>query len=328
MIDRENIHQKSDQIVDVSTWDYHDEYEVFPTGAREKSLRVCPQMNDFDFCIPNHKYLFKESMWSVKNPEEPRHPEQYWSEIMAFKIGRLMGVNIPPAFVAWNSNTGEPGALIEWYTGYDSGVTERVVQGGDYMQRMIPNYDRDKGTQHNLNSLITMSKVFAKYDLKQDWKEYWGICLLFDAVIGNSDRHQDNWEIVWDGKEIRFSPYFDNGTSLGHELFTKKFNKMMNDPNMLNAYINRGKHHMKWNLGEPNRLPLIEGVVRYCTKFPEVIPLLLKKLQWDINDLSKILGELTTFDIKSPLTNKRTDFILKLTSTRKNLLTERIENII
>lgn len=330
MIDRESVHQKNNQIIDISSWNSHGEFEVFPVGARDKSLRICPDTFEFDFCIPKHKYLFKEAIKSAKDPREDRYPDQYWSEIIAFKIGRLMQLSIPPAFVAINSETGEPGSLIEWFTGYSFHIDERYTPGGDYMQAMIEGYDRDKGREHNLNTIFSFSRLLKQhYNLNQDWKEYWGLCLCFDALIGNTDRHQENWGVLWNKSSgnCRFAPFFDNGTSLGHELFPSKFLKTIKDEQMLAAYVRRGCHHMKWNLGERRRLPLIEGVRLYCEKFPNIIQVLVDKLNWKDDTLAEILSELTTFNIKSPLTSERTEFIFKLTQYRKNLLLKTLESV-
>ncbi len=105
-----------------------------------------------------------------------------------------MGLSIPPVFVAINSETDEPGAIIEWFFGYDSNTEERYSSGGGHMQQMINGYDHRKGRQHNLESIITFSRALAQHkNLSHSWKEYWGLCLCFDALIGNTDRHQDNW---------------------------------------------------------------------------------------------------------------------------------------
>jgi hypothetical protein len=55
---------------------------------------------------------------------------------------------------------------------------------------------------------------------------FWAKALTFDALIGNTDRHQDNWGIIITRqteapnkiKKMRISPVFDNGTSMGHEI--------------------------------------------------------------------------------------------------------------
>lgn len=328
LIDRENIHQKADQIIDISTWPSHEDYEVFPIGARNKSLRICPDTFEFDFCIPKHKYLFKEAIKSAKDPRKERHPDQYWAEIIAFKIGRLMQLSVPPAFAAINSETGEPGSVIEWFAGYPSYVDERYSHGGDHMQAMVKGYDREKGGQHNLNTILSFSRLLKQHgSLNHDWKEYWGLCLCFDALIGNTDRHQENWGVIWGNDYSKFAPFFDNGTSLGHELFPTKFSKCIKDDNMLAAYVRRGCHHMKWGIEDTKRLPLIDGVILYCKKYPDIIAILIDKLCWKDSDLIEILSELTTFDIKSPLTPERAEFIFKLTLYRKNLLLQNLESI-
>src|SRR5215467_5980582 len=57
--------------------------------------------------------------------------------------------------------------------------------------------------------------------------EWWAGVLAFDALIGNTDRHPENWGFL---KRIyaaqppgwSFAPIFDNGTSLGYELVEER----------------------------------------------------------------------------------------------------------
>lgn len=325
MINRCDVSQAEDEIVDISEWTVHEDYEVYPVGARDKSLRICPN-DDYSFCLAGHKYLFKESIKSVQDPSKPKFPDQYWAEIIAFKIGRLMGLSIPPTFVAYNPETGQSGALIEWFTGYPGQHVERFVAGGDIMQEMIEGYDRDKGRDHNLNTISIFSKALnQKKFLSHNWKEYWGLCLCFDALIGNTDRHQENWGLLWtinspENISARFTPYYDNGTSLGHEIFPNKFSKFMTDPVMLNAYISRGRHQMKWDLSDDKRLPLIGGVIKFAKKHPEVILSILKSLDWDDRILEHSLNKLVLFGIDTPLSQERAEFIHFLTISRKKIL--------
>ncbi len=86
-----------------------------------------------------------------------------------------MRLQVPPVFVAVNSTTGEPGSLCEWFIGYSADIEERSTPGGEYMQKMIAGYDRDKGRQHNLTSIISFSRAMAiSKKLTHSWKEYWG----------------------------------------------------------------------------------------------------------------------------------------------------------
>ncbi|MCY4329426.1 MAG: HipA domain-containing protein, partial [Endozoicomonadaceae bacterium] len=314
--------QKSDEIVDVTGWSAKG--IAYNVGAREKSLLVCPADCDFSFCHKNHKYLFKETMKQTKDPSKDKYPDQYWAEIMAFHIGILMGIDVPPAFVAINSKTGNPGALIEWFTNDN----ELSVSGGDYMKSRITDFDEKRGAQHNLLTILAISKTWSdKGILSHDWQEYWGLCLCFDALIGNTDRHQENWQAIWKGSEsVRFSPLFDNGTSLGHEIFPNKFDQIRNKP-WREGYLRRGKHHMKWSLNSEQRLNFIDGVIKYCEKFSNITQLLLERLSWDESLLWEQLKYLTRFKIKSSLTIKRAEFVFKLTCARKLLLTERLEKL-
>lgn len=251
-IDRDCIDQRPDQIIDIADWAIYGDYEVFPEGARDKSLRISPDPAPHAFCLPGHRYLFKEAIKSAKKPGQPRHPDQYWAEVIAFRIGRLMGLTLPPVFVAIDSTRDEPGTINEWFMGYSPDSDERYSAGGDSMQRLITGYDRHKGHQHNLKTITALSRGLSiKGQLEHDWRNYWGLCLCFDALIGNTDRHQENWGLIWrdNGSTGRFTPYFDNGTSLGHELQPQKMGRMMRDRNELDAYLNRGQHHMRWSPG-------------------------------------------------------------------------------
>jgi hypothetical protein len=330
MIDREGIYQKPDQIIDIANWNIHQDYEVFPVGAREKSLRVCPVKAPFDFCIPGHRYLFKESIKSAKNPDQSRYPDQYWAEVIAFRIGRMMKLRLPPVFVAIDSTRNEPGTLNEWFLGYPNSPEERFFAGGEYMQRLIPGYDREKGKQHNLMTIIKLSKVLerGKY-LSSDWQHYWGLCLCFDALIGNTDRHQENWGLIWSETDhpAKFTPYFDNGTSLGHELQQDKMQSMMRDHHQLACYIRRGCHQMRWHSGDNQRLSLTEGVVRYCEHFPRIRPILIELLAGLCKDeIRQHLHDMTLFDIPHPLTQQRADFVAFLTLKRRDGLLQALEN--
>jgi len=112
-----------DQVFEVSTWERDAEFGVFPQGARAKDALFAPSVAPEPVIVPGKRYLFKKSKRS--------YPDQFWGEVIAYRIGCLLGVHVPPAFVATNAETGQAGALIEWF--YEDG-RERYVHGGDFMQ--------------------------------------------------------------------------------------------------------------------------------------------------------------------------------------------------
>jgi hypothetical protein len=320
---RKIIKQEPSDVIDISTWQPDSEFDPYPKGARAKNAIFSPQDGAPAFIIPDHRYLFKHS--------SHRYPEQFWIEIIAYFIGNLMDVPVPPAFVAFDSRSRQSGALIEWFYGYPKDQPVRYVEGGDFMVRMIPGYDREKGTQHNFKSISILTRVLMdKGLLAEDGVEYWCKVLTFDALIGNTDRHQDNWGILWKGSGdkrgcVSFSPAFDNGTAMGGEIVEKNFVKF-NDPSYLMHYINKGTHHMKWDIRDSARLSHADMLVRLITKYPEKKETMLKSLLFDVDELKYFIDRLTTFKVPLPLSEARAAFITKLIRLRRQLLIGTIES--
>lgn len=48
----------------------------------------------------------------------------------------------------------------------------------------------------------------------KDFKSKFWYMYLFDAILGNRDRHAGNWGFVYSGGTIKIAPIFDNGASL------------------------------------------------------------------------------------------------------------------
>lgn len=99
------IKQKPSEVIDISTWQPDSEFDPYPKGARAKNAVFSPAKGAPSFIVPDHRYLFKHS--------SHRYPEQFWIEIIAYFVGNLMDVPVPPAFVAYDSKTQQSGALIE-----------------------------------------------------------------------------------------------------------------------------------------------------------------------------------------------------------------------
>lgn len=312
------IEQPPEQPVDVARWAADDEFGVYPEGARDKSLLHSPDPAPFPFLVPNHRYLFKHSI--------ERYPEQFWAEVIAYRTGCLLGVPVPPAFVAFDSDTGVCGSLIEWFLNYPDEPEERYVPGGDIMINLIEDYDRKKGTQHNFSSVALFHKLLRNvWSIDTDWKNYWCDMLLFDALIGNTDRHQDNWGLLWghdaSGKpRVRPAPVFDNGTSLGHEILEQKMNKFSDREN-LERYVTRGHHHMRWRQTDPKQQGHSEMMGTLVDLYPELESRIVSRLKaFDMEAFTSMIKVLTEFELLAPLSSMRAEFVIKLTEFRYNVL--------
>lgn len=135
---------------DVAAWATGSDMEVFPEGTRDKRTLFTSDEPLSDVLKPSWRYLFKES--------DRRFPDQFWGEIVAYRIGCLLGVAVPPAFAAWNSTSGKCAALIEWF--YREGE-DRLVLAGNLLQREKPDFDRRRGTDHNMRDNVVLLRTVA-----------------------------------------------------------------------------------------------------------------------------------------------------------------------
>lgn len=310
--------QLVDQVINISQWPEDQNYAgVFPKGARIKSAYFCPDPSPYPFLIPKHRYLFKQSSHN--------YPEQYWVEIFAYRFGSLIEVCVPPTFVAHKDNE-TFGALIEWFYDTNDKSFLDYVDGGNIMRAAIPNFDSKKGKEHNFTTLN--DKILGGSEKENC--DFWAKVFTFDALIGNTDRHQDNWGIIFyknlkDPQQVKgfFAPAFDNGTSMGHEILAEHFYKYDN-PKKLEKYILKGVHHMKWDRNDTKRTQHAEFIVKFVKLYPQTKKTILNCLSFKKESVEQILQTLTQVQVKLPLSQARASFMLKLILERQKILQERI----
>jgi hypothetical protein len=265
------------QVVDVSAWVIN-EAEPYNQGARDKFRVRVPVNTEYSFLVPGHEYLFKKPM---RRGCGALHHEQFWSEVVAYHVGLALGIEVPPAFVAYYRNPKteaiDYGSLIEWYYHYphdDPFIKLRT--GGDLLSQLHQDYDVEKGHQHNIESVLSIATQCEVPEPEQTW----AAVLLLDSLIGNTDRHHDNWKIAkyqQKGRHpyYRLSPAYDNGTSLGYELDAQALTTKN-----ITAYLNKGKHHMGWAM-QPKawrRIQHSDMLVRLASTHPELQPWLYGRL--------------------------------------------------
>ncbi|WP_186184500.1 HipA domain-containing protein [Burkholderia gladioli] len=301
---------KQREIIDVVHWETDAEFGVFPQGARAKEAVFAPADTGHDPLRPGHRYLFKRS--------KKAYPDQFWGEIVAYRVGSAMGLEVPPAFAAFNSGTQYSAALIEWFYVHPA----RFVHAGDYFQRIIPEFDRTRGRQHNLVDTRRILRTFHHGQfLRSDWRQWITDMFVFDSVIGNTDRHQDNWGLIFyldphtSKGAARLAPLFDNGTSLGHEMFPERI-AGWRDENF-QKYIDRGRHHMSAARGEeclstPHRT-MVQNVIN---EWPETRLVAHQRLALLAQALPDMLTDLEAMGGTVPLTNARARFMHRLLSIR------------
>ena len=331
---------------DIRNWN---EQQWFNTGGTRDKKYVQSPEGEF--------YYFKTSM--VKPGKDYRY--EFWSEVIASQIGLLYGFDMLPYHVAFD---GEKVGCIS-KSMFTPGQ-EELIEGGKFLQAFDNTFDPSDRRLRKMYSFQLIESTLKFFDYNKHVKDIIEI-LVFDALIGNSDRHQENWAFItrlsivshsivnieelvkekkidafplffrnlikkfllnkdatglneegkrmklYFNKDVRFSPIYDSGSSLGRELVEKKVESMLKNNQELEAYINRGESEIHWENEKPKFFKMIENI-QQSQYAPELIAI-LNRLKTRHNG-QKIASIINTIDDCLP---PELQFI-KIPQKRKELL--------
>ncbi len=292
-----------------------------PKGSREKQwvlkdvtgLRKPGSKVDF--------FLFKES--------HRRYPAEFWAEVVASGIGRIVGVPTPETYCAHMDD--KYAALIKFFLKIEWNEkdqryqqVETLLEGGDIIVGIDPTFDRKVGEKHNI---FLVEKIFSRWKPDRLFEEFLKI-LIFDAIIGNTDRHQDNWGFIRNNKtgEIHLAPAFDNSTSLGSELIEEKLAGYLDQNEVkLKQYIRKGKAHIRWSengndLIRINHFELLKNIASKRKFVVEYIAEMTRFSDQQVKDLLDGWAKIKINNSKYSLSAIRRNLMLRIICLRRDLL--------
>ncbi|MEK6263776.1 MAG: HipA domain-containing protein [Clostridium sp.] len=240
-------------IVDYSHWNIYD-------GASEGSGR-----SDKDWLINNATKeigLFKYT----KSDKTTEHV----SEKLASDLAGLIDLECAKIEIGeYKSRIGSMSYLI-------NKKTEILVEGIYLINRKYPNYN-SQTMYDSLNeeyySLEMIIKSLAEYNLSKNFFKI----LIFDFLIGNTDRHQNNWAVIQCGNSVRICPIYDNGSSLCCYFKEENLDYYLGkDKVRFNAIVNsKSKSRIRINKKlkkEPTHLEMLEYIkLNYCESIIDLI---------------------------------------------------------
>src|SRR6185437_9059085 len=129
------------EIIRIDDWPVVERWTT--TGSRNKIWvsEIPPDVTGF--------FLFKES--------HQRYPWEFWTEIIAYQFGLLVDVPVPRTRCA--SLKDIYGALIDYIPKTVFGkendratslTVEQMLDGGEWILKLDPTFDRKQGTKHNI----------------------------------------------------------------------------------------------------------------------------------------------------------------------------------
>lgn len=316
---------------DISAWQ---EKQHFNTGGT-RNKQVVEHPETFDL------YFFKTSL----KKEKIDYKYEFWSEIIASEIGTCLGFNMLGYEIAFRKD--EIGCLSKLMINPND---EKLNEGVNYLRGHNPNYDPEDKSRYNEYTFSFIHEALKEYKIEFAINDIIKV-IIFDSIIGNSDRHQENWGFIipnlnldeklknnsLDNKFVKwlikkliskdtnkilntikgmFSPIYDSGSCLGREIEDDKVELMFKDNIMLEAYINRGTAEIRWEGKRLNHFELIRKIKKgYDTVVTD-----------EINRINKIFSEQRirkiVLDIDNTLPENLKQF--KLPQKRKELIIKMI----
>lgn len=135
------------------------------------------------------------------------------------------------------------------------------------------------------NILLALDRTFTNEEAARKAKERMADYLVLDALIGNTDRHHENWGIlverVGDRWKGTLAPSFDHASSLGRELRdagSARSRDALLTAGQVGKYVERGHGGIYWSSEDRRGLSPIELVRRATQEFPEIFAQALKKI--------------------------------------------------
>ncbi|MEI6363728.1 MAG: HipA domain-containing protein [Actinomycetes bacterium] len=148
--------------------------------------------------------------WLFKRPRSLGLPElgaDLWAEYIACRVAR--GVSVPAAEVRL-AVRGPHRGVISRQVGGD------LAHGNELLAARNPTYQAGEKGRVPGYDLASIEAVLEPYEGSEPgltaYESFAGY-LAFDALIGNTDRHHENWAVLRD--ERRLAPTYDHGASLG-----------------------------------------------------------------------------------------------------------------
>lgn len=155
------------------------------------------------------------SVWLRKRHRKSR-PFEPAIEVFALELARACGIDSARALLAsWPGDDATPARGVCVVNFLESG--EELIGGARVLRRADPSYDPERREAHSLDRVVGAlreNERAADCDLVEPFARV----LLFDAWIGNGDRHPGNWSLIRRDGSLRLSPMYDPAGCLGAEL--------------------------------------------------------------------------------------------------------------
>ncbi len=207
--------------------------------------------------------------WLRKEPRLSR-PFEPAVEATVLRVARSLGLPAPESWpCSWMDSTGalHKGIAVRRFRRGVHPERSELSMGGDVIAGVDPTYDPNRRGAHTLPRIRTALQRWEQERHGAGLLQQFSDIVLFDAWVGNSDRHQENWGILHSPTASRLAPIFDTAACLGVELLDSHV--LLADPATvrLEEYVQQCSS----GFGDGSQKGLLtqERVVEEMTRWPE-----------------------------------------------------------
>lgn len=232
------------------------------------------------------------------DPETNKETTEHISEHLAYKIGKILDVQT--ARVDVGTYQGRIGSMSYFLCGEREFLQEGIwLISGKY-----PHYNAEKLYDEKNNKFYCIDHLYNT--IPANFSSKWVEMLLFDFLIGNSDRHQSNWALLikvsTEALRIKWSPLYDNGSSLC---------AFVND-NQVSEFLGRDKNRFHALVDSRSRSIIrIDGSNKKTPPHKEMAKFLLAKFPVAKKISRNFIEKLTQDQIESLLDEYNDDILCK-----------------
>lgn len=282
-------------------------------GFSSKGLRV---KSWFERICDKEVFLYKEPK-IYKYSDNIFITKEIWTELIACKIGKFLGLDITEAIPACID--GNFGILIKNFLERGSAgmPISELIEAKDFFTKI------NASNQHNLlfiNMLLQQSKID-----ETAWNKYLEM-LVFDTLIGNNDRHDENWGFLYDRHKriFKLSPIYDNASCLTSGETEERVNELLSDSNKLIKYVKNSRppnlYISSFDLKHYKHFEIIEYLLKNYAETKDVISKMLKDDYLGYTE--EVIHEIQQLDVPNQykLSDNRKKLIIKILDLRRNIL--------
>ena len=250
------------------------EYTIvdIPQDARE-DIEQLGSKPKFWVSLSDGRWLFK-----VARP----NTGEDWAEKVAAELAKHL--DIEAADVELATYVDLRGCISRNFISLQKG--EALVHGNELLASTVRGYDKTKimkQSDHTVDNIIAAVTHFAPSDVARQMLLRLSEYMVFDALIGNTDRHHENWGFRFKltrlagSYPLSIAPSFDHASSLGRECLDERCEKILRE-NKVAEYVRAGRGGVYWQATDAKGASPLKLVELASAKYPKYFAPALDKL--------------------------------------------------